>query len=227
MIDSNKSVIIFSHPRSGSTWFQDCLPQYNLSELFNIYLRIKNVDINNGIQYSYSHEYNGNVDKNVELNSRFEIYKQFLNSYGTVSLKIHCHHYNNSIESFLKTLDTQYVLLERRDKNATLWSLLIAWCTLQLHITSNNSKRTQSITISKEVFDQCINILNQCDNDSRIITTIYNPTIIYYEDLLTNKVFDYIVPNSTYIIQNAKEYTSIINLDEVNAWIINYLQRTY
>ena len=50
MIDSNKSVIIFSHPRSGSTWFQDGFSQYNLSELFNIYLKYT---INNGIHFSY------------------------------------------------------------------------------------------------------------------------------------------------------------------------------
>ena len=71
MIDSNKSVIIFSHPRSGSTWFQDGFSQYNLSELFNIYLKYT---INNGIHFSYSPAYCGNTDKNIELHNRFEIY---------------------------------------------------------------------------------------------------------------------------------------------------------
>ena len=222
MIDSNKSVIIFSHPRSGSTWFQDGFSQYNLSELFNIYLKYT---INNGIHFSYSPAYCGNTDKNIELHNRFEIYNQFVEQYGAVSVKLHCNHYNDTIGSFLKTIDTHYILLERRDKIKTLWSLLIAWCTLELHITTViTSKNQKSVTISKDVFDQCVNILKQCDNNSRIIISKYNPTIIYYENLLNDQYPNWWTPNSRYLIQNAKEYTNIINVDEVNNWISNFTE---
>ena len=58
----NKSVIILSHPRSGSTWIQDSLPQFNLSELFTMYCGIKSVDINTGIRYNYSTTANTDID---------------------------------------------------------------------------------------------------------------------------------------------------------------------
>ena len=221
MLDSSKSVIIFSHPRSGSTWFQGGFPQYNLSELFDIYLKY---NVTNGIHCSYSPAYCGNPDKSIELHNRFEIYNQFVEQYGAVSVKLHCNHYNDTIGSFLETLDIQYVLLERWDKIKTLWSLLIALSTFKFHITTVTSKKQQSVTISKEVFDDCVNVLKQSDDNSRMIISKYNPTIIYYEDLLNGQYPNGWVPNNGYLIQNAKEYTDIINLDEVNDWMneINY-----
>ena len=42
MIDPNKSLIIFSHPRSGSHWVQECICTakqhtfFNLREFFNL-----------------------------------------------------------------------------------------------------------------------------------------------------------------------------------------------
>ena len=72
ILDPTKSVIILSHPRSGSTWIQDSLPQFNLSELFTMYCGIKSVDINTGIRYNYS-----NV-ANTDLAYRFKLFDEFM-----------------------------------------------------------------------------------------------------------------------------------------------------
>ena len=100
-------------------------------------------------------------------------------------------------------MDTQYILLERRDKIKTLWSLLIALSTFKFHITTVTSKKQQSVTISKEVFDDCVNVLKHSDDNSRLIISKFNPTIIYYEDLLNGQYPTVWIPNSRYLIQIA------------------------
>jgi hypothetical protein len=39
-LDLNQDVIIISHPRSGSTWLQSCLPHVNCFEPFSRFLQI-------------------------------------------------------------------------------------------------------------------------------------------------------------------------------------------
>ena len=57
MIDPNKSLIIFSHPRSGSHWVQECICTakqhtfFNLREFFNL---VATYEIEDEVLVTYS-----------------------------------------------------------------------------------------------------------------------------------------------------------------------------
>jgi hypothetical protein len=208
-LDPNKSVIIFSHPRSGSTCIQDSLPQFNLVELFTMYCHIKSVDINKGIKYSYLSEPANDLDY------RFELFDTFQRHHGAISVKVHLHLLTNQVCEFFRSKDLQYVLLKRRNNINTFWSLLIALNTLELHNTIN----TKSIIVSRQSFDDAIDIMSTCKNKIKDVKQQFNPTNIVYEDLMKEPASPTWNPSSKYIVQNAKNKIKIENIDEINQWI--------
>jgi hypothetical protein len=212
-LNPNNSVIIFSHPRSGSTWIQDSLPQFNLVELFTMYCHIKSVDIDTGIKYSYLSEPANDIDY------RFELFDAFQKHHSAISVKVHLHLLTDQICEFFKSKDLQYVLLDRRNNLDTFWSLLIALNTLELHNTVN----AKSIVVSRQSFDDTIDIMNSCKNKIDKIKVQFNPVNIVYEDLLTKKISSIWNPSLKYMVQNAKDKIQIENIEEVNFWLKNSL----
>lgn len=205
ILDPTKSVIILSHPRSGSTWIQDSLPQFNLSELFTMYCGIKSVDINTGIRYNYS-----NV-ANTDLAYRFKLFDEFMQHHKAISVKTHLHLLTEEICEFFAKRDLQYILLGRKNKRDTFWSLLIALNTFELHNTINK----KNINVSISSIDDAIYIMKECDRKIVSISEMFNPTKIYYEDMIHLPKSDWYNPSTKYVIQDAKNVVTIDNLNEV------------
>lgn len=211
ILDPNKSVIILSHPRSGSTWIQDSLPQFNLSELFTMYCGIKSVDINTGIRYNYS------TIANTDIDYRFELFDKFTKEHQAISVKTHLHLLTEQLCMFFAERDLQYLLLERKNKRDTFWSLLIALNTLELHNTINK----KNINVSISSIDDAIYIMKECDRKIVSISKMFNPTKIYYEDMIALPKSEWWNPSAKYVVQDAKNIVTIENITEV----MNYLHK--
>lgn len=211
ILDPHKSVIILSHPRSGSTWIQDSLPQFNLSELFTMYCGIKSVDIDTGIRYNYS------TIANRDLDYRFELFDKFKDKHKAISVKTHLHLLTDQLCEFFAERDLQYLLLERKNKRDTFWSLLIALNTLELHNTINK----KNINVSLSSIDDAVYIMRECDNKIKTVCERFNPIKIYYEDMIQLPKSEWYNPSNKYIIQDAKTKVTIDNLTEV----LNYLDK--
>jgi hypothetical protein len=211
MLDPNKSVVIFSHPRSGSTWFQNSLPQYNLNELFLLQAEISGFNSDRvSLTYKETMTYN---DPAKELQRRFDIYTEYANK-QPVSVKIHTLLINEQIIDFLKKQNVQYVLLNRRNKLDTFWSALIAWHTLNWHKTA----MPMNITIKKNNFDEVVGWMRSFNDECKKIKSLFDVNEIYFEDYINYPKSDWFFPHSV-LIQNAKEVTTIDNIDEVNQWL--------
>lgn len=208
-IDPDKPIVILSHPRSGSTWIQDSLPQFNLSELFTMYCGIKSVDIHNGIRYSYL------SDPANDLDYRFKLFNMFQKHHIAISVKVHLHLLTDQICDFFESKDLQYVLLKRKNDIDTFWSLLIALNTLEFH----NTVSTTDIIVSRQSFIDAIQIMNKCENRIDQVKKRFKPIEIIYEDMIQVSPSAIWNPSSNYIVQNAKEKVNIINIEEINGWL--------
>lgn len=211
ILNPNKSVIILSHPRSGSTWIQDSLPQFNLSELFTMYCGIKSVDMDTGIRYNYS------TVANTDIDYRFELFDTFNDKHKAISVKTHLHLLTDSICEFFAERDLQYILLERKNKRDTFWSLLIALNTLELH----NTVHKKNISVSLSSIDNAIHIMKKCDNKITTVSKRFNPIKIYYEDMIVLPKSEWWNPSTRYIVQDAKNVVTIENLTEVTDYLHN------
>lgn len=219
MIDINKSVAIFCHPRSGSTWFQNSLTQFSLDELFNLYNRV--VDYNDdGIKFELipgvtTVSYPNSIAYDKELAHRFEIFNYFESRKKTVSVKNHNYLLDSKIINFLKSKKLQYVQLERINKYDTFWSFLIAWHTNKWHYRDLQT----DISISKSSFNTAINSMNRNESSKDMVTCNFHTTKIYYEDLLVLQNNHWFHSNKKYSKLNTKIHVNILNLKEVNEWL--------
>jgi hypothetical protein len=211
MLDPNKSVVIFSHPRSGSTWFQKSLPQYNLNELFLLQAEISGF-YPDRVSLTYK-EKNTYEDPAKELQRRFDIYTDNANQ-RPVSVKIHTLLINEQITDFIRKQDTQYILLNRRNKLDTFWSAIIAWHTLNWHSVANPI----NLTVTRTNFDDVILWMKNHEVEREWVKSLFDVTELYFEDYINYPKSDWFSPH-TVLIQNAKSVTTIDNLDEVNQWI--------
>jgi hypothetical protein len=225
MIDPNKSLIIFSHPRSGSTWFQSALPHFNTMELFNLslmYIKIpERNQFKNSIGNFYTldypkHRYN-EIGIDHEYDDRFKMYNDLENKHSPISVRIHTYDATDKVIDFLRTKDANYVLIERKDKISTFWSMLVSWTTLKFHFFN---PEFQNITVSKEGFDMVADIMINFQGHVEKLKQIFPIQHIYYEDVLNYELSDWWVhPKNRITIQNAAKLTTILNLDEVMGWI--------
>lgn len=219
MIDINKSVAIFCHPRSGSTWFQNSLNQFSLDELFNLYNRV--VDYNDdGIKFNFipgvtTVSYPDQAAYDKELHYRFEIFNYFESIKQTVSIKNHIYMLDSKMVTFLKSKKIQFVQLERINKYDTFWSFLIAWQINKWHY--RDSKR--DVTITKPSVLSAINLMNRIERSNDMVTQNFDTTKIYYEDLLTLENNHWFHSNKKYSKLDTKSHINILNLTEVNEWL--------
>lgn len=212
MIQSDRSIVIFSHPRSGSTWFQNSLKQYSLGELFNLNLQVR---ADENIHFNFvKHGYD--FDKaDSELKHRFFLYDHFEKLKQAVSVKIHGSILNENIISFLKSRQMQYVLLERKNKANAFWSLLIAWTLNNWHDPINK----QTICVSHSVFNKVLKLIDDIDRSFEIISDNFSPIRLYYEDMLSMPDNDWFASTKKYQILDGKSIVDISNLKEVNIWL--------
>ncbi len=213
MIDPTKSVVIFSHPRSGSTFFQKSLPHYYLGEMFLKKIQINGFDdrgmLNNYVKGEPTFDSYEN-----ELERRFKLYSHYT-GIKPVSIKVHLIMKNDQIINFLKKQeDTQFVLVKRENKLDTFWSNLISWHTLDWH----GPVKQTNLTINRVIFNMVIDMMRsyrtECDN----IKSMFDVKEFVFENFIKYPKSDWFNPAPTFI-QNAKEATTITNIDEVNQWI--------
>ena len=226
MIDTTKSLIIFSHHRSGSTWAQNGLPHFNAFELFNLNLVFNSIphrpEYRNSIGQYYTITYPkadryDEADMENELNDRFKIYNELENKHIPLSVKVHTCHVNDKLINYLSTKEVNYVLIERKNKIATFWSYIISWNTMQFHFFE---PKPQEISITKESFKSVSNIMLNFQTEVNELKKILPIQHLYYEDMLNMEVSEWWVrPNNRIKIQNAAKVTTITNRDEVMSWI--------
>ena len=228
MIDPNKSLIIFSHPRSGSHWVQECICTakqhtfFNLREFFNL---VATYEIDYTLKVARGNLRTSNVTSYLdERNQRIQLYKQIQSTYGTVCAKIHVE--NAIIPEILNFLlkeksNTQYILLERKNKMDVFWSHLIAYTTNQWHIKTNSPNievEPQSIEVKKDAVEKVISSLLTFDKNSSILQNNFDITHVYYEDLLTQQNSEWWNTNSEFNLQNSKDRVVITNYSQVLEW---------
>ena len=212
MIDPKKSVVIFSHPRSGSTWFQKSLPQFNLSELFLLRLQF-NGETDRGIRANYLKQRPVYNDVNAEMQYRFKLYTEYAST-RPVSVKTHTFLSDDIILDFLKKQDAQFVLLNRRNKLDTFWSALISWHTLNWHQEAS----TTPFTANKLYFDSVVDWLKKSKDECVMIRNTFDVQEHYYEDFIHYPKSDWFNP-APVLVQNAKAVTPIVNREEVEKWL--------
>jgi len=215
MIDPSKSLVIFSHPRSGSTWFQNSLKQYSLGELFNLNIKVLSYD--NDIHFSFEKHGYDLTTADVELQKRFDIFNHFTSIKNSVSVKIHTNLLNQQIINFLKTKDLQYIALDRLNKSDTFWSFLIAWNLNNWH----DEILPQSIIVTPQSFEKVMKVMSNLNKSLEVVTDNFSLNTIHYEDLINMKNNEWFNSTDRYTVLNGKSVVSILNLDEVKSWLTN------
>lgn len=213
MIDHSKSIVIFTYPRSGSTWFQDKLPHFNLQEMMNYNVKFKFNRDSLSFERAYWQE---RPPIEVIMKYRVEMLKYYCRNYGPVSLKIQTRYMDRpEIFSGLHSLDFQYVSLERKDRLSTLLSFLIV-----LYTDQWGGKTTpHTITVERSQFDYVLSVLNGFDLELARLKREFPIQQLYFEDALSWPESTSWKGISNISVQNAKSITTITNREQVDAWI--------
>jgi hypothetical protein len=212
MIDPQKSLAIFTYPRSGSTWFQDKLNHFNLQEMMNYNVKFKFTRDWLEFDRAYWIE---RPPLDQTLKYRVEMLKFYHRNHAPVSLKIQTRYMKPEIASALKELDFQYIALERRDRLATVLSFLIV-----VYTDEWGGKTTpHEITIQRNMFDYVMEVLMGFEYQLEELRKEFPIKTIYFEDALSWEACDWWKPDSNITVQNAKSITTITNRQQVDEWI--------
>lgn len=217
MIDTQKSIILLTHPRSGSNWFQTNLPHKNLYEFFH---------------WRILWEYTPTGVINPQLNSetkrpdiyfeRIEKFLEYHKTIGPVSAKLFTMQYKVELNDFFinNSQEIQFISLIRKNLYNVLWSYCINIVTKKW----KGIPEPSSIFISQKHFNTVISELELGFTYLNQIKKIVPVTEITYEDALNfEKSTWWKKDNVTYTIQNLKKHYEVVNRDEVETWINDYL----
>jgi hypothetical protein len=218
-INLSKSIVIFSHPRSGSHWVQAMLPQLNLGELFFFDHAVANYD-EHGISYDFWKNNGKQIDYDKELYVRSQILEFYQNKNIPVSIKIN--QFDNIYKLYpeLQKFVNSYVILKRKDLDSSFWSLILAMHTGSwksapegnIAITVKKTKLALSIKLMKDF----IQMQNKLEND-------FFANVMYYEDILESSIDTQSNSEDKKFAKiGSKEKTIISNLQEVNLWLEEY-----
>ena len=216
MIDKEKSVVILTHPRSGSTWFQNNLVQKNLHEFFN--WKIFWVYGKDEVNYPM---YDVDLPRPSLYFQRIKKFKDYQNVHGQVSAKLFTGQYVPELLDFFtsNTDNIQFIHLSRKNLHNVIWSYCISATTNIWKIIPPH----HCITIPRKTFDTVIFFMELCFKNLNLIKTHIPVIEMIYEDALSFKKSDWWrYDNTTYIIQNLKNHLTIENKEEVNNWILEY-----
>lgn len=212
MIQTDKSIVIITHPRSGSNWFCDSLKMYSMAELFNLTIHYRYLPYTKIATYNHPMP----ADKSTELQKRIQRFYQMEVMKGKMSVKIHTNHYEPELLPFLQNPDFNIIDLRRRDMYAVFMSYAIATVTGEF----KGEITIPEITISRQVFESVHYWLATAKKINMYLHSIL-PQIktVYYEDCLQWPESAWWTKDVKIPIQDAKNKTTIINIDEVNQWM--------
>jgi hypothetical protein len=63
--------------------------------------------------------------------------------------------------------------------------------------------------------------MSNLDKSLKVATDNFSPNTIHYEDLITMKNNEWFNSTSRYKLVNGKSVVNVVNLNEVNKWLIN------
>ena len=209
-IPDDKNLVILSHPRSGSTWFQSCFPQYNCTEAFNIrYMGMYGQD--DKLQFAFrSQPFPASPEETTKLIAeRIQVISKIA---VPKSLRVHIAQVENIIGDWIEQQNATIVTISRRDKLATFKSLCVALQHQKFigHLPVNSVR----INVDERIKKIYYAIYYVPDAAKRILDT-HDVKHFYFEDLLSYGLDS----NNPHVVeQNTKEIV-IENWEE----ILNYL----
>jgi Sulfotransferase domain len=210
-INPNRDVIIISHPRSGSTWLQSCLPQVNCFEPFSKFITInfhgdhvKCTLLKEPMQYSES-EFVAMMQDRIQEMSGLTKPK---------SVKIHSFYLNRpDMMEWINAQDATVVFLERRDKFKAFKSLLIAY---SLHAYIGHIPKS-SVTVDMNMVGELYKRVNDQNLELNKNKLKHQIQTVYYEDLiLENKLVSH---NPPAVKQNTTDVV-IENWEQVHDFML-------
>jgi hypothetical protein len=119
--------------------------------------------------------------------------------------------------TFLKTKELQYIVLDRLSKYDTFWSFLIGWNLNSWH----DEILPQSITATSYSFKKVMKIMSNLEESLKVVTDNFSLNTIHYEDLINMKNNEWFSNTTRFKVVNGKSVVNILNVDEVNNWLIN------
>jgi len=205
------NIIILGHPRSGSYWFQECLPQYNMNELFNV-RNISSVELgNNELICS---DFSINVINDIDEIFIKELRNKLFESVQVPkSIKFHWFQLDKwNRDWIMSQKNSSIVFIERKDKIIAFKSLLIA-----NHLKKFKGKlEKQNITIDLKSVHECYAAIWQVDSFIDTIKQKFLYKHFFYEEALSISESIWFNPNRCKIIkQNSVEHVTIDNWEEI------------
>lgn len=212
-INKDKDIIIIGHPRSGSFWLQSCMPHFNCREAFNtVNFDIVGQNEERLLISSYKSVLLDEQAEDIEIEKRIQILDSIKVPKVTKILTFQFQYayrtkWNEKIFDWVNKQDADIFWIKRRDKLASLRSILIADA---LGKYMGPIGATQC-TVDVKRLPWLIDSLSY-DKDEYIRNHLNKPIVdVYYEDLLNDPSFN---NTSTMVVQNSSEVT-ITNWDEV------------
>ena len=211
-INPDQDVIIISHPRSGSTWLQSCLPHVNCSEPFSKFVTVNfhgnDVTFDQDpepTQYSESEFVTMMSDRIAGLSKVSK----------PKSVKIHSFYLNRpDIVDWVNSQNATVVFLERRDKLKAFKSLAIAYTLNAWMIPITASSVTVDMDMVVNLYNRVIDP-NVESNKNKLKHKIQTA---YYEDLmLENKLVSSNPPAQK---QNTTDVT-IENWNQIHEYMLS------
>lgn len=213
---NRSNVAIFSHPRSGSYWFQESLPHFDMNELFNISnVSIIKLGSDSVICSDYQSKKFSSDEKIFEYQRRSKLFDSVL---APKSVKIHHFQlYDDWIFEWILSRNMKIIFFERIDKANSFYSLLI----------SNELRKFKGTHTTKEIkinlnnIDECYKSIFSVSDRVNILKEKFDCYHFYYENLLNSSVKWLDKSKPKIIKQDTVQSVKITNKEEVDNFIKN------
>lgn len=211
-LDSNRDVIIISHPRSGSMWLQSCLPHVNCFEPFSKFLEVNfQGDYVNCVLLKEPKQYSES-EMNAFVADRI---LRLSNVTKPKAVKIHSFYLRRpDILNWINAQNATVVVLERRDKLKAFKSLLVAYSLNAYMGPIDKSSVTVDMNMAAELYRWIDNPIIESDKTK----LKHKIQTVYYEDLmLENKL----VSSNPPISQQNTTNTVVENWHEIHNHVLS------
>lgn len=213
-----KDVIIISHPRSGSYWYQESIDYFDTNELFNLnsvsIIRVneedRRLECSNPNYISFPFLSRDSVIS--EYNKRLLLFDSI-----TEPKSIKIHHFqlkdNWIYDWIISRENARVVFIERRDKAKAFYSLLISNALKKF----KGYHEEKNILIDIDSVRECWKSIFDVSNSIQCIKDKKEFIHVYYEDVLNSLTT---FKKTRVTLQNTTERVKIINLKEIENFLL-------
>lgn len=218
IVNPNRDLIIIGHPRSGSYWLQSCMSHFNCREAFNtVNFDILRIEEDRFFLSKFKDVTLPKDLEDIEIQSRIDWIKQVTVPKCVKILTFQFQYaerkeYNQTIFDWVNEQDADICWIKRRDREASLRSILIADA---LGVYVGKIPQT-SVTIDLARLPWLIDSISYSRDEyirSKITKPIHD---VVYEDLLNDPNFD---KSKSKMIEQHSSDVEITNYDDVLAYI--------